>query len=253
MVVNYGIIENAENLASKYQSANPFHHIVVDNFLDTAWANVLYHTIQQIPDDQWWKYDTPLEKKWAYDKLQSYGFFIDMNSPLILNYLEKLTGIHGLIPDPYFRGAGFHRINKGGHLDLHADFDRHPKLNLKRRLNVLIYLNKDYKPEYGGELELYDKHTFTKAKSIEPIFNRMVCFDTSDGAIHGHPSLWQSDVPRYSIALYYYTAFVQCHDCYEEPHSTIYYAQPGEPFDADKERLRFERAQFRPANYYDKK
>jgi len=64
----------------------------------------------------------------------------------------QLTGIDALVPDPHFEGGGLHQIEPGGHLKVHADFNRHPRTGLARRLNALIYLNRDWKPEYGGAL-----------------------------------------------------------------------------------------------------
>ena len=79
-----------------------------------------------------------------------------MNWFEMLLFLEALTGIEGLIPDPYFGGGGLHQIEPGGFLKIHADFNVHPKLKLDRRLNMLIYLNRDWREEYGGHLELWD-------------------------------------------------------------------------------------------------
>ena len=83
-------------------------------------------------------------------------FFLFINSAPILHFLEGLTTIEGLIPDPYFNGGGFHEIKPGGKLGVHADFRINEKLHLSRRLNMLIYLNRDWKKEYGGDLEILE-------------------------------------------------------------------------------------------------
>ena len=88
-----------------------------------------------------------------------------MNSLRVLLFLEALTGIEGLIPDPYFGGGGPHQIQPGGFLKIHADFNVHPQLKLDRRLNMLIYLNKDWREEYGGHLELWDRDDDASAAS----------------------------------------------------------------------------------------
>lgn len=85
-------------------------------------------------------------------------------------------------------GGGLHELRNGGYLNVHADFNRHPKLKLDRRLNVLIYLNKDWISEYGGELQLWDKEMKNCEKKIIPIFNRMVIFSTTDFSYHGNPT-----------------------------------------------------------------
>ena len=135
-------------------------------------------------------------------------FLNDMNSFEMLLWLEALTGIEGLIPDPYFGGGGLHQIEPGGFLKVHADFNVHPKLKLDRRLNVLVYLNREWRDEYGGHLELWDRDTSTCRVKILPLFNRTVIFSTTDTSFHGHPHPLTSPagMSRKSVSLYYYTA-----------------------------------------------
>ena len=73
-----------------------------------------------------------------------------LQSDLMMSWLNELTGIkEPLISDPYLSGGGYHEIKTGGLLKVHADFNKHPKLDLDRRLNLLIYLNEDWKDEWG--------------------------------------------------------------------------------------------------------
>jgi Rps23 Pro-64 3,4-dihydroxylase Tpa1-like proline 4-hydroxylase len=125
-----------------------------------------------------------------------------------LRFLEDITGIAHLIPDPYLEGGGFHSIGAGGFLKIHADFNWHAKLNLHRRLNVLLYLNSKWSEDWGGDLELWDQDMTRCVKKITPVINRLVIFSTTDSSFHGHPDplMCPSDVIRKSIALYYYTA-----------------------------------------------
>ena len=130
-----------------------------------------------------------------------------LNSSVFVNFLEELTGVGGLIPDPHFEGGGLHQIERGGFLKIHADFNRHPKLNLDRRLNLLLYLNEDWKDDYGGHLELWDREVARCVKRIAPVFNRCVVFTTTDFSFHGHPEplACPPAVTRKSLALYYYS------------------------------------------------
>lgn len=138
----------------------------------------------------------------------SRALFYSLNSQPFLSFLEEISGIDGLIPDPYFLGGGFHETLSGGNLGIHADFRVHKKLRVKRRLNLLIYLNKDWPESYGGALELWTKDMKSKAKEIYPLFNRCVLFSTDDTSFHGHPDPLRCPVDRSrkSIAIYYYTA-----------------------------------------------
>lgn len=130
-----------------------------------------------------------------------------LNSSTFLDFLSKITGIENLIADSYFEGGGMHQIRRGGKLKIHADFNRHPRYDLDRRLNALLYLNPDWQEEYGGNLELWDRHMTSCVVRIAPLFNRFVVFATTDFTYHGHPDplTCPEDVTRKSLALYYYT------------------------------------------------
>ncbi|HEY8180883.1 MAG TPA: 2OG-Fe(II) oxygenase [Thermoanaerobaculia bacterium] len=182
------------------------------------------------PDQmRWARFDNPQEKKLGFYYESSaispvIRQFLDaMNGFEMLLFLEALTGIDGLIPDPYFGGGGLHQIEAGGFLKVHADFNVHPKLKIDRRLNLLLYLNKDWREEYGGHLELWDSEMKACRKRILPVFNRTVVFSTTDTSFHGHP---QPLTPppgrtRKSISLYYYSAGRPASEA-SPPHDTIF-------------------------------
>jgi Rps23 Pro-64 3,4-dihydroxylase Tpa1-like proline 4-hydroxylase len=200
-------------LREQYVSAEPFPHIVLDGLFDDAELDAVLREFP-LPDAmKWARFDNPLEKKLGFFYATStisdtVRRFLDaMNSFEMLLFLEALTGIEGLIPDPYFGGGGLHQIEPGGFLKIHADFNVHPKLKLDRRLNMLIYMNRDWREEYGGHLELWDGEMRECRKRILPVFNRTVVFSTSDRSYHGHPHPLTSPagVTRKSVSLYYYT------------------------------------------------
>jgi len=216
-------------LRDNYVHAEPFSHIALDRLFDDA---ILDCVLREFPTPDampWRRFDNAFEKKLGYFHAQSTisktirDFLNDMNSFEMLLWLETLTGIEGLIPDPYFGGGGLHQIEPGGFLKVHADFNVHPKLNLDRRLNMLIYLNRDWKDEYGGHLELWSKDAREWRKRIVPTFNRTVIFSTTDTSFHGHPHplTCPPGMTRKSVSLYYYTAGRP----YEErsaPHDTVF-------------------------------
>jgi len=230
-----------------YKAAAPFPHVVIDEFADDR---KLHHILQDFPkpgDLQWWSYDNKFEKKLAFDKVHELPYSIkyilcEMNSAPFLQFLEKLTGIEKLIPDPYYRGGGLHQIPPGGKLDVHADFNWNKQLDIHRRINVIIYLNKFWEDSFGGHLELWDKEMKNLEAKILPIFNRMVCFNTTSWSYHGHPHplTCPPDRNRRSLALYYYTS----HRPEEEltgPHSTLYQKLPNEETTAEIEEMRAKR------------
>jgi len=136
------------------------------------------------------------------------NLLIELNSPAMLAFLEEMTGIDHLIPDPYFSGGGLHITKSGGHLSVHADFNIHREMNLERRLNLLIYMNDDWPEDYGGHLELWDRGMKKCEHRILPALGRAVVFNTSLDSYHGQPDpvACPPDRARLSIATYYYTA-----------------------------------------------
>jgi len=224
--------------AQQYRENRPFPHIGIDDFFDD---NIIRNLVSDYPgefDASWNRTfldaGTYEEQKLGLDRLEDFPpsiqhFVNALNSRLFVEFLERLTGIDGLIPDPHLVGGGLHMIPRGGRLAVHADFNIHKKLRLDRRLNLLLYLNYDWKSEWGGALELWDKDVRVKEKAYLPIANRVVVFTTTDTAYHGHPDPLTSPKGRYrrSIALYYYTNG-RPEDEKSESHTTIFKMRPNE-------------------------
>lgn len=199
-------------LARAYQAAEPFPHIVIDNLFDAADLKQVLAVFPSPEDMPWRQFDSATENKLGYWHTNTvapaiWDFLQAMNAPPMLAFLEQLTGIDGLVPDPYFGGAGLHQILPGGFLKVHVDFNIHPKLNLDRRLNMLIYLNEDWQEAWGGHLELWDKDISRCHEKIAPLFNRTVVFNTTDWSYHGHPHplACPAGRSRKSLSFYYYT------------------------------------------------
>ena len=226
-----GIEKKGFELNAQYNGANPYPHIVIDDFLPADVLNMCLKQFPSAPEKDAIVIDFPQERlksSFNPDYLTSEVrcLFYSFNSKPFIKFLENLTGIKGLIPDPYFMGAGFHEIKNGGHLSVHADFNHHKPMNLERRINVLIYLNKDWKDEYGGQLELWDDDMKSCQKSVLPVFNRCVVFNTASTSNHGNPNVIKhpEGVPRRSIALYYYTSTWSGE---KREHSTQFRSRPG--------------------------
>ena len=201
-------------LHAQYISAEPFPHIALDGLFDDDALDAVLREFPGPEGMKWRQFDSPMEKKLGYYHETSSisktvrDFLNEMNSFEMLLWLEAVTGIEGLIPDPYFGGGGLHQIEAGGFLKVHADFNVHPKLKLDRRLNMLVYLNKDWRDEYGGHLELWNQDGKSVRTKYLPLFNRTVIFSTSDTSFHGHPHPLTPPPgrSRKSVSLYYYTA-----------------------------------------------
>lgn len=216
--------------AEAYQSATPYPHVCVDNFLPAEVLERVRRDLAHLPESER-AFSAAQEKlKFQYnpDRLPTYtrSLFHFLNSRPVILFLEEMSGIKGLIPDPYFMGGGIHRVANGGHLDIHADFNLHKPMNVERRLNLLIYLNHEWREEWGGSFEIWDKEMKKKEASFVPLFNRMCCFSTGSDTFHGNPETVNhpEGKPRMSIALYYYTA---TWDEMRKSHSTIFKPRPG--------------------------
>ena len=214
----------ADSCRSNYALANPFPHIVIDDFIPEDLAlqchnqmsqhqQWMFDTMEGYPEDErdsqvnkWWTpFDTDSKNRLESDMPAVWKCLQYFNSRPFLLFLENLTGIKDLIADVDFEGGGIHKIKNGGRLELHSDYNKHPNKDIWRRINLLLYLTPNW--NYNGHLDLYEKDPLVKVKSILPTFNRAVIFNTTDDSIHGHPTplVCPEEVSRYSFALYYFT------------------------------------------------
>lgn len=220
------IVGRIEELANDYANAEPFPHAVIENLFDAATLDDILDTFPSPDAAGWRRFDNENERKHGYTGElalpdPALRFLWYLSSPAVLGFLERLTGIDGLVPDPYFGGGGLHLIERGGFLDMHVDFNLHPKLKLHRRLNMLVYLNRDWQREHGGCLILRSADG-EREKEIVPRFNTTVVFSTTEESWHGHPEPVTHDAPspRRSVSTYYYTAAPPPEPA--APHDTIF-------------------------------
>tara|TARA_A100001015_G_scaffold302244_1_gene390215 strand:- start:2265 stop:3113 length:849 start_codon:yes stop_codon:yes gene_type:complete len=206
--------ELALSLKNQYSSADPFPHLQIDNFFSNEYLNSVLNEFPDLPNlTNSQNYKNQNEIKFANNDYKHFpekikNFFNFLNSESFLNFLQTLTSINEkLLADEQLNGGGLHEIKTGGLLKVHTDFNKHPTNNFDRRVNVLIYLNKDWKEEYKGSLELWDKEMKECRQKILPSFNKMVIFSTTDFSNHGHPDPIDcpKNISRKSIALYYFS------------------------------------------------
>lgn len=196
---------------------HPFQHFIVDDFLPEWKARGV---VEEISENSKWdiREDSGVQVKWRSNwesdddvPVVSMSVIQYLNSGDFLRWLSSVTGVDGLIPDPYLTGGGFNVIKRGGLLAVHADGNWHDLMQVHRRLNVILFLNDNWEEDWGGHLEFWDNvdgKPGSCVKSIAPIFNRLVVFKTDDFSFHGHPH--PLDCPSYrdrkSLILYYYTS-----------------------------------------------
>jgi hypothetical protein len=202
-------------LRDSFQSAQPFPHVVIDDFFEPPVAEALERDIPAFDDASWWQYSNPIEEKRAlnhWDRFPpaTYRAFSYLNAAFI-PHLDELTGIAELRADVGLHGGGWHLHGRGGKLNVHLDYSVHPKLELERRLNLIVYLTSGWDPAWGGALGLWshdESNTSPRdlVKAVECRFNRAVIFDTTH-SWHGLPDpiTCPDGVYRKSIAVYYLT------------------------------------------------
>jgi len=235
----------ADEYRGRFADAQPFPHVVIDDFMP---EDVLTRVLVELPEPEEWDRHEGWRSARRADAVKlsipndwTLGpttrlLLNQFNSSVFITFIERLTGIDALVPDPHYFGGGLHQIESGGFLKIHADFNIHHRLHLDRRLNAILYLNRDWQDEWGGHLELWDPGMTRAVEKIAPIFNRLVVFATTDTSFHGHPDplTCPPGVRRRSLALYYYSNG-RPEDEISEPHGTLHQVRPGEDFDPNVE------------------
>jgi hypothetical protein len=201
-----------ETLRTQFATARPFRHVVIDDLFPDA---VLTRVLDEVPpltgsnfithhDDHQTKFGLRSAMGLKDEGYQLASF---LHSAPFLYLLSEITGIWGLLPDPYMQGGGYHIIPPGGKFDVHLDRKTDYATGLLRRLAFITYLNKDWKPEYGGQLELWNAEGTKCEASVVPVFNRTIIFEVADRNYHGHPNpvAAPDNRARKSFAVYYHT------------------------------------------------
>ncbi|MFL5730157.1 MAG: 2OG-Fe(II) oxygenase [Cytophagaceae bacterium] len=228
--------ERLPEIKKDYQAKRPFRFVMFENFFSPEVAEQVYKNYPAI-DYGKWNGTTYIDQK---NKFQKTDFeegsvmkklFKELNSEEFLNWLQQVTEVEDkLLGDEELFGGGLHQSINGAFLNVHVDYNIHPTTKYHRRLNVLVYMNKDWKEEYEGYLELWDLSDGKKdlLGKFAPAFNRCVIFETNEISFHGHPKPLKTPegVNRKSIATYYYTKTRPAHEIASD-HNTIYVNMEG--------------------------
>lgn len=224
---NINVTGQIDELRERWMSTAPFHYIIIDDFFKTEFVEGLL-AAYPTPDADIWNNTAYIHQRNKLSLQSGFPepideFFKITESEEFRRLISTISGIEKLTHDPELIGGGLHQIMSGGYLDVHIDYNFHPKTKLHRRLNLLLYLNKDWKKEYEGFLELWDMDEKKQLAAIEPRFNRVVMFETNEVSYHGHPAPLKvpTGVTRKSLAVYYYTEEREGAELAPE-HNTIY-------------------------------
>jgi hypothetical protein len=231
-ILNKSSIEQSLDIGKKFVQNMPFKHVVIEDFFTSDFCQKLLEEFPSFDEKLAMNENGDVGRKAVHEHISDLGSAYKKLDELVKNQdfislIETYTGIKGLKYDPYYFGGGTHNNLEGQDLDPHVDFTHHPISGQHRRMNLIVYLNKEWEKEWGGNIELHKNPRLEPDQdeivSVEPLFNRAVIFETNDISWHGFPRISLPDdkksLSRKSFALYYYT------DSREEkikPHSTIY-------------------------------
>src|SRR5215469_7938203 len=203
-----------EALERQIRSASPFPHCLIDNFLSDDFAHRVHDAFPSYAEAQnagrTFRSVNERNKVQITDAAKFKAPIAELNrllaSPDILRNLSAAFHIPDLLPDDQLTGGGIHQTGPRGRLDVHVDFNYLDSRKLFRRLNLLVYFNKDWRVEWGGNLELWDENVEVCRHSFGPIFNRCIIIETGSASYHGVSAVrCPEDRARRSFAVYYYT------------------------------------------------
>jgi Rps23 Pro-64 3,4-dihydroxylase Tpa1-like proline 4-hydroxylase len=236
-------VNNIDQLKTNFLNAKPFEHVIIDNFLETSYAEKL-HKLFPTNYDDWHKYVNPIEVKYAYDNISSLDkelsdYFYFLSSNQLIEVFKNLTNINDLTYDEYLHGAGLHCHPKNGRLNIHLDYEKHPYSGKERRINIIYFLTKDWQQEWNGQNELWDKNVTSCVQKTDIQFNRAIVFKTNDTSWHGLPEKINcpENMFRKSLAYYYVSPLKSQKPEESYRKKAKYIKRPDDPFDENLEKL----------------
>ncbi|HKU97541.1 MAG TPA: 2OG-Fe(II) oxygenase [Vineibacter sp.] len=203
---------SVEAASKRFREAQPFKHLVFEGLFAPRLLECIHGEFDAVSRGDWERYDNRNERKLGTKPSARLGpaaqlYFDTIYSKRFVDFVGRVSGIDGLITDPMLYGGGLHKIPTGGKFAPHVDFNKHPVTKLDNRLVFITYLNKDWKPEYGGALQLWDADSDQCVREVVPVFGRSILFYQSSRSIHGHPDPVRAPDgrTRRSVAAYFYS------------------------------------------------
>ena len=188
----------------------PFDHIIIPDFINRDYYHEIESKIPSTPEKTWWKYENPVEVKYALDDLNTMhpairNVFYSLSHDNTIDRFKKIFNIPDLEYDPYCHGAGLHMHPRYGRLNMHIDYEIHPISNKQRRLNVILYLNDEWNQEWNGDTQLWDETVSNCVVKSYPKKNTAIIFVTTEQSWHGVPNIIMcpNDIYRKTLAFYY--------------------------------------------------
>jgi hypothetical protein len=234
--INPNLLAKTDVLAARFAPREPFRHIVIDDFFSPDYAAQLLDQFPPFERGNARNEAGELGNKSTVERIRGLGAAYAALDDLVqsrefLDLIGGITGIDGLLYDPWYFGGGTHENRQGQDLDAHVDFNRHPVNRWHRRLNLIVYLNREWQDDWGGSLQLHSdpRSADDRIITVTPRFNRAVIFETTETSWHGFPRIalpeHKQALARKSVALYFYTTARPVEET-AGTHSTIYVDAP---------------------------
>jgi hypothetical protein len=234
------IVRDADRYREAFLHASPFKHVVIDEFFEPKFARELLAEFPSFNSGASTNEVGRKEGKAVQTDISkispAYRTLYDVISGrMFLDFVSRLSGIRDLQIDKEMFGGGTHENLHGQELDPHVDFNYDQSRQLHRRLNLIVYLNPEWQPEWGGALEVHSNPRATwenRITSYDPLFNRCVMFETNEYSWHGFPRINLPEdrrhLSRKSISIYLYTKDRPAEEI-APAHSTFYVQRPLPP------------------------
>ena len=202
---------NIDSLHKEFVNSGSVKYVVINNFLSEEWANKLHDEfpLPETSDDPWKKFDDPVENRYTLWNHEGVSSVVDIvkvaHSQKFIKIIEEITGFKNILIDPSYKHAtGLTAMPRDGKLSIHIDVNINMQSGTQRRCNLLIYLNKEWKDEYGGALQVGDSPSTCK-DILAPAWNTAVILENSPISYHGIP--YRLKCPdgefRKNLAIYY--------------------------------------------------
>ena len=236
-MISGNVLCRAAGLQREFQGATPFRHVAIDDFLEAQICESLLNDFPSFDERHATDEMGRIGRKAVVERLSGISrgyrkFYEYINSAAFLDAMSQLTGIPGLIADETLFGGGTHENRAGQGLDVHIDFNIDERRMLHRRVNLLVYLNKEWEEAWGGSIELHSnprQPEIDEVKRFLPLFNRALIFETNEYSWHGFRRIElppdKEHLSRKSISIYLYTRERPVEEVVA-PHTTFYVPQP---------------------------
>jgi Rps23 Pro-64 3,4-dihydroxylase Tpa1-like proline 4-hydroxylase len=201
---------------------------VVDNVLPEEVAADVYRAFP--PEAEMRLLSSFREQKYTSKSLERMDRLVHdalfaFQAPEVLEEVATITGIRDMVADPQLYAGGISAMTKDQFLDPHIDNSHDAEGKRYRVLNLLYYVTPGWRPEFGGNLELWDEKVRERLE-IPSLFNRLVIMETNRTSWHSVNRV-RVEGKRCCVSNYYFSPHSP--NGVEVSHITFFHGRPEQP------------------------